>query len=480
MTIGDSLIIPVDLYYEIQQFLNSYEYWSLITVSKCIFVDVGYSTRKIQLSTEESSLFLKDPIFARLILSKIRNPLRQLILDIENNAVTGCFLASKIIAKGALRECNFPVFQIMQNLHLSKDSETMKLPFLPNLQSLTVNYYSRLSYLSTLSHLKQLYLFECEDIRDVSCLQNLDELSLLFCPNIEDVSTLGNIRKLWLEGCYGVKDISKLSNNYSLKIDCSMTRTSVTTLPSKIHSTVLSMNSSLIADKTPEYFPQLKKVKICWSEIKSLTFLPLENLLSLSIWAILSLTSLSPGVKRIPVVIIVKCYNLEDISDLGENKSVRLYLCNKVKSFRSLKNVPKVEIEACDSFRDGHDVGNVRHLIIRECNNFQEDVSMLTKVQHLELYPWNGTVKGLFKIPVLEFSLHPLTRLLEPVEFQNAVIKIAVSSLPPESLSWIRERYDICESLNRIVLLKRKVSGCVNFSMIPFRPYFDTLCFSCY
>jgi len=253
-----------------------------------------------------------------------------------------------------------------------------------------------------------------------------------------------------------VKDISKLNNNYSLKIDCSMTRTSVTTVPQLMNSAILSVNSSLIAEKTPECFPKLKKAKICWSEIKSLNFLPLENLFSLSIWAILSLTSLSVGVKRIPVVTIAKCYNLEDISELGENKSVRIYLCSKIKSFRSLKNVPQVEIESCDSFRDGYDVENVRHLIIRECNNFQQDASMLSKVHHLELYPWNGSVKGLLKIPILEFSLTQLPWLTKLVQFDNSVLRIAVASLPPECLSWIRQKYDISEGRKRIVLLKKK------------------------
>jgi hypothetical protein len=53
------------------------------------------------------------------------------------------------------------------------------------------------------------------------------------------------------------------------------------------------------------------------------------------------------GLKNLPVLKISSCSDLEDISDLGNNKVVSISWCSKIQSFSALQGVPHVYIDHC-------------------------------------------------------------------------------------------------------------------------------------
>jgi hypothetical protein len=104
---------------------------------------------------------------------------------------------------------------------------------------------------------------------------------------------------------------------------------------------------------------------------------------------------------KTPSIILYLCYNLSDISGLGENKSVTVSRCHNIKDFSSLKDVQKVTIEWCNGFTNGEEVENVRYLTIDYCQDFT-DPSALGRVYHLKLSTWVESFEGLGNVPIFE------------------------------------------------------------------------------
>jgi hypothetical protein len=81
-----SFKIPIELFSEIQLFLNSIEYWMLLIAAKKLFEEIRFSTRMIKLNKPETTRFLEEPEYLRLILDKLQSPGRQLSLWIDRES----------------------------------------------------------------------------------------------------------------------------------------------------------------------------------------------------------------------------------------------------------------------------------------------------------------------------------------------------------------------------------------------------------
>jgi hypothetical protein len=73
-----SFKIPVDLFLEIQLFLNARDYWMLLSTTKKTFEEVRFSTRTITFDSVETMRLVDEPNYLRQILDKVRFPGRQL------------------------------------------------------------------------------------------------------------------------------------------------------------------------------------------------------------------------------------------------------------------------------------------------------------------------------------------------------------------------------------------------------------------
>jgi hypothetical protein len=187
-----SFRIPVDLFAEIQLYLDAYDYWMLLGAAKMAFEEARFSTRMIKLNKSEAARFLEEPDYLRLILDKVQAPGRQLSLciDRENELF---FPVNEIIVNNNLKGVipNWEqLFSLASKLSLTLNNDISEFPFFPNLHSLQVHNYSKLSNLNSLSHLKKVFIRDCWDIRDVNCLRSLEDLTIEN-SNITDVSQLG-------------------------------------------------------------------------------------------------------------------------------------------------------------------------------------------------------------------------------------------------------------------------------------------------
>jgi hypothetical protein len=165
---------------------------------------------------------------------------------------------------------------------------------------------------------------------------------------------------------------------------------------------------------------------------------------------------------------ISSCSDLEDISDLGNNKVVSISWCSKIQSFSALQRVPHVSIDHCHGFRNGRDVQYVTKLVIEECPNFT-DPSMLGKVRYLSLAAFVSSFQELSSIPILEIRFNPAHVL--PVDYwkslgngRNQKIFIANEQFPFEESDFdqITDFHIIPNRKPR----SNKSTSCMNLSLI--------------
>jgi hypothetical protein len=354
-------------------------------------------------------------------------------------------MSNKIIA-------NWPqLYSLASKLNITLNDHTSEFPYFPNLLSLKLRGFPKLSTVTNLSHLKKLYLQDCWELVDVSCLRNLEDLTI-DSSYTTDVSALGNIRYLTLLSCYRLKDISKLANNYKLYIiGCSM----ITVLPSVFNSTILMVNGLSKKPKFPIDSPRLKNLYITDDRLDPFLCFPLLNLFSVELFDASGL-KLFPEMRRIPVITLDQSEELEDISDLGENKCVGIYYCPKLTDFSSLKNVPHVLVDSCPGFCNVHEVENVQHLSIFGCTNFSYS-SPLKKIRHLELLDWVSRVDvGIWDIPVLEVSLIIALNYFLNKQLNNKKIVIYdMSETIPLSIRESTKNYNMTRNKNQVVFIRK-------------------------
>jgi hypothetical protein len=447
-----SFKIPVDLFLEIQLFLNDRDYWMLLSTANKSFEDARFSTRKIALDKAETVRFLDESDYFRLILDKVQSPGRQLSLCIERECHFS-FPVNEITLYKLLIPNWQQLFSLASKLNLNLNDDISEFPFFPNLHSMKLSAFSELTTLSNLSHLKKLSIQDCWELSDVSCLRSLEDLTI-DNSYITDVSELGKIRYLTLSFCFDLKDISKLMNNYKL---CITGCNAINSVPEVFNSTILMISVPLMNTKTTSDFPRLKTVTVSdWRLDPFICCFPLQNLFSLELGEVYGLKKLFPEIHRIPLITLNRCPDLEDISDLGENKSVKIYYCQKIKDFSCLKHVLRILIHSCVGFGNAHDVKNVQHLTIYGRTNFKYK-RPLKKLRRLELLCWvNDLDPGIWDIPVLEVGLALALTYFPMVQLNNEKIIIHdMGETIPMPIIESTRNYDMTRYKKQIIFLRK-------------------------
>jgi hypothetical protein len=221
-------LIPKDLFPIIQQYISLLDYDCFMNSSKTIFHEVKFETIYYQLTNKLSQQFLvNEDNFRAKILAKVKDPLRQIGLILENEDTSS----------GAENALPFPVNKLqysnyeIQSLRQFAQIPNLKIYFfnstidschgLEGLQKLELSGFFQLIDISSLRSLTEVTLCNCRYLSNINPLSNLHRLKLIYCPKIEDVSCLRNIHDLTLEVCENISDISSLTNNRKIMIkDC--------------------------------------------------------------------------------------------------------------------------------------------------------------------------------------------------------------------------------------------------------------------
>jgi hypothetical protein len=405
--------IPVELFFEIKQYLRERDYFELLNTANVLFRDVKFRTRKIILKDLETSRkFLCDEDFRSSILMKIHSSQVQLRLFLYQGDLQLSHLFHLI-----------PPCELVLATKNMYNGRTSFQAFLKPPVTMTLSVHSVSSVLPSIGRLAVLDLLECPEVMrsfatvkrlslgrnreiiDVHHFRTLHYLSLEDCPRIEDVSSLSNIHSLEFSRCLGIKDISSLTRNHSLRIhDCP----NIIQVPSESH--IVSFNTNLPSELIRSIsFTRLKNFSLQHHSpsIHSHILFPavFQNLFSVTLFGNPTLQSVA-AIAHIPVIALYEWDSLTDISSLGEKcqKSVTINGSRNIVSFASLQGIPKVSIYRCSSFQNGEDVKNVRHLTISNCSAFQ-DVSRLGNVYSLRLFTEaRQGLEALSNIPVLEFD----------------------------------------------------------------------------
>jgi len=126
--------------------------------------------------------FYKEEDFRTYIYSQVRNPNKQISLDLSDCA--------QVTDVNALRDVH----------------------------KLNLTWCRNIIDVSSLGNVHTLNLTWCLKITDVSALGNVHKLNLNCCLKLIDVSALGNVHDLNLYGCYQVTDVSALTNVVELTL----------------------------------------------------------------------------------------------------------------------------------------------------------------------------------------------------------------------------------------------------------------------
>jgi hypothetical protein len=388
--------IPVELFRELRDYLQPREYFKFTSCSKVLFEDIKYET--IIISGPASVLFddslelpsslrkkLKDPAEQlKTVISTLNAlhdfnysafsvsievfPLFRFLLDSQ---IVNCFTHVKELTLRGMQIQDFTGFQKMMKLEISSVQEFPDISCLHFLQELTI--------------------FCCWKFSSAVGLEKLQKLKIVGCPLLKDLSPLADVSDLHFENCFGITDVSSLIHNRALTIlNCPNISSAV--VPSLqlvqletdiVTSKSVVLRNVILHNSFDEAFPSdmtLTRLTLINSQVYStLTF---SNLYEISLVECNNLTC-TCGLRNVPLVNISRCPFLKDISDLGNNKTVKIDSCRKITSFRSLECVFRVELTHCCVTSSTMKLSNNYHLSLFSCHAL--NLPTLSTVQMLEL-----------------------------------------------------------------------------------------------
>lgn len=293
-------------------------------------------------------------------------------------------------------------------------------PDLPNLRELSLELSPELCFLQHLRNLQKLEIFHCESVRNLQELAMIPDLSITSCPNITDFSCLGRQKSLTISDCLGLKDVRSfgtvthltlseclqlvdihpLKGIYDLTLLNMPQIQDLSGLGGHYRFTVMNCHRSLLGYE--DIFPLIPHLGISLPSREmlddnhcSLSFYGIESTavndfrfllpktVSLSIYECYQLPEIfssaqihyfqhlsflglygcslttANGLGGIYHLCIEYCEELVDISELGQNHTVRLLSCDNVQDVRSLSTVPNVTIINCVGVRNEESLSGV-------------------------------------------------------------------------------------------------------------------------
>ena len=166
----------------------------------CVFLSTFKKYVNYDLNTLYSLMYYNDVLFRNIVLSKIFNPLKQLHLNLSDNALTD------VSALSGVHTLNLSCCDLITDVSALSGVHTLNLSNCPLITDI-----------SALSGVHTLDLSRYRLITDVSALSGVHTLDLSCCRLITDVSALSGVHTLDLSWCTNITDISALSGVHTLK-----------------------------------------------------------------------------------------------------------------------------------------------------------------------------------------------------------------------------------------------------------------------
>jgi hypothetical protein len=334
--------LPNDLLVIIGECLSQLDYHGLLNSSKREFRDAKVATIHYYLNIIFSLRFLFDVNFRNLILSNVKDSMKQLSLNFNNyemspGLVGGNFMdLSSVAVHSVTLGCYFMPFEPFSRCESVFNFYAFprrEFPFLPNLKEVAMTSET-LANVANLSHLQNVKLDGCNALTDISGLHNVPTLTLCACNNIEnfsflgrqtsltlmslsisDVSHLGNVRILKILSCENVMDVSTLGNVYDLTLS---------SCPKIEDISGLGKGSQKILN-----------LEDCAGQITGMESLRNVPHISLSIRGTIDCNIFSNAKS----VAILGCNEELDMAPLHSVSSIELSGCSRIKNLVALKNV---------------------------------------------------------------------------------------------------------------------------------------------
>ncbi len=271
--------------------------------------------------------------------------------------------------------------------------ESLQLVFCPNLMNVT-----------SMKGIKKLVLKKCDNLVNISSLHGIDDLTISHCNNIRDISKLGNHQRFALhfpnpeligyDDClvnipHVVLEKCNLTNatvlQYAKSVELIECNQITDTTPLKQVKCLIIQKTNLILGIEEKITSKAVQQKL--SERLTLNFLPdksyvresgeieeliishtyinknntlsdlkqhlltFQSLYSLTLRDSMTLVNVY-GLGDIPILRLIQCYVLNDITGLGRNRSVEIDYCPELQDARSLITVPLVTIKRCAKLND--------------------------------------------------------------------------------------------------------------------------------
>jgi hypothetical protein len=230
-----------------------------------------------------------------------------------------------------------------------------------NIQFLSLSNFQARNVFIPLTCLQTVQVIEinnCSNIIDVSVLGDVPSLSLSSLEDLISIQGLGktNQKRVALANCPEVKDFSPLRN---------VTKVEIISCPHFERVSDVQQVSFL----NLKLLPKLTSVR---------EFAKCHSLQFISIILCSQLTSLA-GLEEVPLIDIMDCGKLHDISSLGRltTQVISFYGCPKIEKIKNLQRIALLKIENCPNIKDIHEMGRNLNLV---CSKYS-DLNRVNRTQ---------------------------------------------------------------------------------------------------
>jgi hypothetical protein len=240
----------------------------------------------------------------------------------------------------------------------------------PSLVTLHLRGCYQVKNISCLAALSStLHLRGCYQVKNISCLAALSstlQFFILQFSDVSDITMLGFLKKIVVFNNNKIKSVQGLGQIRSVTLISCSSLSSLKGLGRGNHHVHIGGT-----DRIKDFSPLKNCFKVVIDRCPSFTKAKdVENVNTLCIKRTYSLKDVSPlfkvqmlvlvkvniqkicGLHDVPVVHLVGCLKIDDISGLGNNRCVVLNNLWDLESVESLSKVPDVRIVRCDSLRD--------------------------------------------------------------------------------------------------------------------------------
>jgi hypothetical protein len=234
------------------------------------------------------------------------------------------------------------------------------------------------SSLKELVSVRNVTLSYCRRITDISTLGHCSWIAIRNCP-IETLTGLGNVESIIIENCSKLKSLNGLGRNNRY---LSISGQEIVNIPPlrSIHTI------SIIGDRETISMVPLRNAQRLY--LKNVTIKDLAVSDALQVLVLIDckgFTKLPKGLLSLPVIHLIRLYDLEDISNLGKNRQVFVADCYRIADISSLRNVKDVRIHNCRAVKNYSSLINVKRLAIWSGKKVNEEVKRLSEEREIIL-----------------------------------------------------------------------------------------------